>query len=489
LLVVLPLWTTWAATAPDQLGQFTAHQDIGEIAHAGIASFDPQSGTYRVIGGGENMWFDRDAFHFVWRQLSGDIAITADIHWPVPGGNPHRKAGLMIRQSLDPDSPYVDVILHGDGLASLQFRETPGGPTREIQGRFRRPTRLHLQRQGDFFTWRTGSDHQPLENPGGSVRLPLSDPVYVGLVVCSHDAARLEEARFANVELSAKPRDPAPFTSVESTLEIISIASGDRRAVFHSSRHLEAPNWSPDGSFLLYNSEGRIWRYPVAGGSPAMIDTGFANRCNNDHGISPDGKSLVISDQSETGQSLIYVLPIEGGSPRRITPLAPSYWHGWSPDGTTLVYCAERNGEYDVYSIPVSGGTETRLTTAPGLDDGPEYSPDGRFIYFNSERTGRMQIWRMNADGSGQAQITSDDFNDWFPHPSPDGRWIVFLSYEPDVKGHPANQNVMLRLMPANGGETQVLAKLFGGQGTINVPSWSPDSRQIAFVSYTPSRQ
>jgi Tol biopolymer transport system component len=193
---------------------------------------------------------------------------------------------------------------------------------------------------------------------------------------------------------------------------------------------------------------------------------------------------LAISDQTETGKSLIYVLPVEGGEPRRVTALGPSYWHGWSPDGSTLAYCAERNGEYDVYTIPVSGGEETRRTDARGLDDGPEYSPDGRHLYFNSERTGRMKIWRMQADGSQPEQLTFDTLNDWFPHPSPDGKWVVFLSYGPDVQGHPANQPVHLRLMPAAGGEVRVLARLFGGQGTINVPSWSPDSRQIAFVSY-----
>jgi Tol biopolymer transport system component len=223
---------------------------------------------------------------------------------------------------------------------------------------------------------------------------------------------------------------------------------------------------------------------PVAGGAPQVIDTGFATGCNNDHGLSPDGRWLAISDQSQGGKSVIYILPVEGGTPRRITPLAPSYWHGWSPDGRTLAYCAERNGAFDVYTISVDGGEETRLTTAPGLDDGPEYSPDGQYIYFNSERTGRMQIWRMKTDGSSQEPVTADGYNNWFPHLSPDGKWIVFLSYEPEVKGHPANKDVMLRLMPAGGGEIRVLAKLFGGQGTINVPSWSPDSGSLAFVSY-----
>jgi Tol biopolymer transport system component len=178
-----------------------------------------------------------------------------------------------------------------------------------------------------------------------------------------------------------------------------------------------------------------------------------------------------------------------GGTPRLITSLGPSYWHGWSPDGRRLAYCAERNGEFDIYTIDAQGGEETRLTTAPGLDDGPEYTADSRFIYFNSERSGSMQIWRMQPDGRQQEQVTSDNFNNWFPHPSPDGKWLAFLSYESGVKGHPADEIVRLRLMPLAGGEIQELARLFGGQGTINVPSWSPDSRQLAFVSYELIRQ
>jgi Tol biopolymer transport system component len=255
--------------------------------------------------------------------------------------------------------------------------------------------------------------------------------------------------------------------------------------VHHARAHFEAPNWSRDGRELVFNQGGLLYRLPVAGGEPRRIDTGFATRCNNDHGLSPDGTLLAISDQSQgDGKSTIYTLPAAGGTPRRVTAKAPSYWHGWSPDGKTLAYCAERGGEYDVYTIPVEGGEETRLTTATGLDDGPDYSPDGQWIYFNSERTGTMQVFRMKTDGGEQQQLTSDGYADWFPHPSPDGKWVAFLSYEKDVKGHPANKDVMLRMMPAGGGEVQVLAKLFGGQGTINVPSWSPDSAGLAFVSY-----
>jgi len=192
----------------------------------------------------------------------------------------------------------------------------------------------------------------------------------------------------------------------------------------------------------------------------------------------------VISDHSQERHSLIYLLPVSGGTPRRITKPGPSYWHGWSPDGTTLAYCAERNGEFDIFSIPASGGEEVRLTTAKGLDDGPDYTADGQWIYFNSERGGTMQVWRMRSDGSRQEQVTADELNNWFPHPSPDGKWLVFLSYEGNVKGHPENKDVTLRIMPLGGGKIEVLAKLFGGQGTINVPSWSPDSRKVAFVSY-----
>jgi len=260
--------------------------------------------------------------------------------------------------------------------------------------------------------------------------------------------------------------------------------------VYHTLELIEAPNWSHDGQYFLFNRAGRVCKLSAAGGQPELIDTGFATRCNNDHGLSPDGTQLAISDQSQQDRkSLIYVLPVGGGTPRRITRQGPSYWHGWSPDGKTLAFCGERNGEFDIYTIPVEGGDEKRLTVEPGLDDGPEFSPDGQYIYFNSERTGTMQIWRMKPDGGEQEQVTSDDHNNWFPHLSPDGKWIVFLSYENDVKGHPENKDVVLRLMPAGGGPIQELAKLFGGEGTINVPSWAPDGRKLAFVSYRLVRQ
>lgn len=281
---------------------------------------------------------------------------------------------------------------------------------------------------------------------------------------------------------------------LEYSLETIAIDSAERNVVYHTRDHIEAPNWSRDGKFLLFNFKGGIYKLPITGdektvavpgSKPQLLDTGIAKKCNNDHGISFDGTQLAVSSRTEGKKSLIYVLPINGGEARLVTPLSPSYWHGWSLDGKTLTYCAERNGNFDIYTIPTAGGEETRLTTAPGLDDGPEYSPDGKYIYFNSERDGTMQIWRMKPDGSAQEPVVADGYRNWFAHPSPDGKWIVFISFGKDVIAdeHPANRDVLLRLMPAAGGEIRVLARLFGGQGTINVPSWSPDSKKVAFVS------
>jgi Tol biopolymer transport system component len=342
---------------------------------------------------------------------------------------------------------------------------------------------LRIERRGEYVSMSLGNPDGSFTPAGGTFRLSLEKPFLVGIGMCAHNNDRLEQASFRDLQLTEGSLPHAE--KLLSTLETITIASQDRRVVWTTPALIEAPNWSRDGARLIFNREGRLYEIPVAGGEPSQIDTKFAERCNNDHGLSPDGNQLVISDQSQPDrQSRIYTLPASGGTPRLISPLAPSYWHGWSPDGKTLVYCAERNGEYDVYSVPAAGGDETRLTDAPGLDDGPDFTADGKWIYFNSDRTGSMQIWRMHPDGSQQEQVTDDSFQNWFPHPSPDGQWLVFLSYASDVKGHPANKDVTLRIMPLAGGPAEVLATLFGGQGTINVPSWSPDSRQLAFVSY-----
>jgi hypothetical protein len=475
-----------AQTVDAKLGLFDDHGDVGAVLHTGSVDYNASKSTYTVTGSGENMWLAADAFQFVWKRVSGDVTLTADIKFLGQGGNPHRKAVLMMRQSLDADSVYADVALHGVGLTSLQFRDTPGAATHEVQAGISTPRRLRIEKRGDYFYMFLAGDDDTLQMAAGSSRIPLHAPFYIGIGVCSHDKDVVERAVFSHVDLTTERAAAPAHPALYSTLEIVPISSGDRRAVYATSGRIEAPNWTRDGKWLLFNRDGRIERMPAAGGKPEPIDTGSATRCNNDHGLSPDGTELAISDQSQDPhQSLIYIVPLAGGAPRRITQNGPSYWHGWSPDGKTLVFCGERNGEFDVYTIPAAGGEETRLTTAPGLDDGPEFSPDGKYIYFNSVRTGAMQIWRMRPDGSEQEQVTSDEFNNWFPHISPDGKWMVFLTYEKDVAGHPENKDVMLRLMAVGGDKKiSVLARLFGGQGTINVPSWSPDSKQLAFVSY-----
>ena len=273
---------------------------------------------------------------------------------------------------------------------------------------------------------------------------------------------------------------------VRSFLEIVDIKTGKRTVVESFDYRIEAPNWTPDGKFLVYNSSGKLFKIPVEGGESVEIYTGIANRLNNDHVLSFDGTFFAVSSSYE-GSSKVFTVPYEGGEATLVTPLGPSYLHGISPDGETLAYCAGRDDNMDVYIIPKSGGEEIRLTYAEGLDDGPEYSPDGKYIWFNSVRSGLMQVWRMKADGGEQTQMTFEESNNWFPHVSPNGKKVCYISYKKgDVEpgSHPANKNVRLMLMKAKGGEPEVLVELFGGQGTLNVNSWSPDSKKFAFVSY-----
>lgn len=491
----LTLLLTGASVAA--VGIFEGQTDVGDACDIGIpgsAVFDAANNEYRITGSGYNIWFDRDAFHFLYNKLEGDLGLVADINFVGQGKVPHRKAGWIARQTLDRDSAFIGAVVHGDGLIALQWRPAKGAQMRDdleilrtLEG-FKGHATIMLERHADTFSLSVAPDAPDTSGFQivGSVSLSLPDPVYVGLAVCSHDANTAETAIFSNVKLEKQGVVNMKRRVLESTLETISIKTGERKTIYRARQHFEAPNWSRDGRTLLFNEEGKIYNIPVDGGVPQLLDTGEAVKCNNDHGLSPDGKLLAVSSQhTPRGKSHIYVLSVAGGTPRLVTKLAPSYWHGWSPDGKTLAYCAERNGQFDIYTIPVDGGDEARLTDAPGLDDGPDYSPDGKYIFFNSDRTGLMKIWRMNADGTDQQQVTKDSAHaDWFPHPSPDGKWIVFVSYDKTVKGHPANKDVTLRIMPLKGGPPKVLTHLFGGQGTINVPSWSPDSSHIAFVSY-----
>ena len=482
-------------------GIFDADRDIGDVAFKGSAIFDPGPGTYTIASSGANIWANKDAFHYVWTRRSGDLHIGADFRWIGQGTDSHRKAGLMIRQNLTPGSPYADVMIHGDGMISLQYRTVQDGPTFQIISATWHPRRVRLEREGDSVYFSVAGEDGKLRHAGGSYRIAFQAPYYVGLALSAHNNSVKETGVFSNVTMEVPSLAYVPDTGyaakVESTLEVMDIGGiQSRRIVREFDGKIEAPNWTRDGTSLLYNAGGHLWRIAVDGKSdPVMIDTGPLTNLNNDHGISPKGDEVLVSDQSQPdGLSRIWLLPIAGtAKPKSIVsdPAARSYWHAWSPDGRTIAYAriGLDDDSYDIYSADLATGRRAPLVVGPGVDDGPEYSPDGHWLYFNSTRTGAMQIWRAHADGTGPEQVTHDpNFRDWFPHLSPDGKWIVFISFGLDVAlgDHPPNRSdVMLRIMPADGSAPpMVLTRLFGGQGTINVPSWSPDSKQIAFVSY-----
>jgi len=494
--LLLFAWGLAAAPGGTAVGSFEAHGDIGSPALAGGATYNAVSQEYELGAAGVNMWGERDELHFVWKRLEGDFVLRAEVRFLGEGVDPHRKAGVIVRRTLDPDSAYADAVVHGDGLTSLQYRRSKGGPTEEVRSPVTGADVLQLERKGDVLTLSAARFGELFQTSRIS-ELALGKEVFVGLFLCSHNPDVVERVVFRNVRLARPAADDfVPYRDyIGSRLEVVDVGSGHRQVLYGSKEPFEAPNWTPDGAALVYNTSGRsegrgrLHRFDLQTRTSSLIDTGFAIRNNNDHVISFDGTMLGISDQSaEGGESAIYTLPIGGGTPKRITPKTPSYLHGWSPDGRYLVYTGGRDGEYDIYRIAADGeGEEVRLTDYRGLDDGPEYAPDGRHIYFNSTRSGTMQIWRMKPDGGDPEPVTRDEYNNWFPHVSPDGRWIAFITFPKDVdpSDHPYYEQVYLRLLPAEGGEPRVIAYVYGGQGTINVPSWSPDSRMLAFVSNT----
>lgn len=510
LLIIAMTLNTFSQAESIRTGIFETFDDINVADLPGSASYDEPSQVYRITGSGHNIWFGEDGFSFLSKPMEGDFIVQTQFRFIGDGHEPHRKTGIMFRKSKSPGSPMVACTVHGDGLTSLQFRRTEGADVEEVKMDihgpdgakmdiqdpdveavnmdFQGPDVIQMEKKGNTFTMSAthfGSLYQVVSIDD----LDLGEELMAGLFVCSHNNEFSEEVEFFNT----RAFNTAPDTLVQyrdflgSYLEIMEVETGRRQVLAEAPGSWQAPNWTPDGKTLIYNSEGKLYNFDLATRESTLLNTGFADNNNNDHVLTFDGKQLGISHHPEEDdyQSVIYTLPVEGGTPKRITKKSPSYLHGWSPDNKYLIYTAERNGVYNIYRIPAEGGKEKKLTDTPGLDDGSEYSPDGKYIYFNSTRTGTMQIWRMEADGSNPVQLTFDALNDWFPHVSPDNKWLVFVSFPEEVPAdqHPFYKRVYIRMMPVEGGKPRAIGYLYGGQGTMNVPSWSPDSKKIAFVS------
>ncbi|HVB02395.1 MAG TPA: hypothetical protein VNE41_01625 [Chitinophagaceae bacterium] len=481
----------------NSLGVFTQHSDIGSPAIAGSSSYDENSQTYTLTGSGSNIWFNEDQFQYCFNQMGGNFILTADFAFVGDSGDPHRKIGWMIRESTDSQSAHISAVSHLSGLTVLQWRVLRGAYMRDPQDEIRAAKRhylvLQLEREGKLITMRAAHPGEPLQTIGSHYMADMPDSVLAGLFICAHDPKALAKALIWNVRIDqpAKvvPVSPRP-PELGSRMEIMNVFTGVRKVIYEQPGRFEAPNWMPGGKRLLFNQQGALYTISDTGGQPEKLNTGFAARINNDHGISFDGKMLAISNSRAgmpEGGSTVYVLPLHGGTPRLMTEMTPSYFHGWSPDGKHFLFVGKQGGHvFNLYRESVNGKKIFPLTAdTVGHVDGPEYSPDGKYIYYNGNQSGTMQIWRMNPDGSGKEQLTFDQYNNWFPHLSPDGKWMVFLSYPDhvDPAGHPAYKRVMIRLMPVQGGDPRVIAYLYGGQGTMNVPCWSPDNRHIAFVS------
>ena len=496
-LLIIACSISFQAFCQNPVDVFENHQDIGNPKKSGTTSYDQVTQEYQLSGGGYNIWFGRDEFHFTYKKLKGDFILTANFQFIGLGNDPHRKIGWMVRNSLDDNSAHVSGTLHGDGMISLQWRVLKGAfmrdPEDEIRFAKNNPQIVQLERNNGTYVLRVANWGEPLQEVGKYKPEAMGDEVFAGLFISAHNETVVEEAMVWNVRID-KPV-PDNYNGgrqgyLGSRLEIIHVFDGKRKVIHEAPTSFEAPNWMPDGKKLLFNQAGSLYKIPIEGGATEKLNTDFANRNNNDHGISFDGKMLAISHQRDGlpgGGSTIYVLPLAGGTPKQVTQETPSYWHGWAPNGKDVVFVGQRGNQfYDIYKVSINGGVETRLTSNSNYHiDGPEYSPDGKYIYYNSSQSGTMQIWRMKPDGSVKEQLTYDEYNDWFPHISPDGKWIVFISFPKEInpKDHPSYKRVMLRVMPVGGGAPKVIAYLYGGQGTINVPSWSPDSKYVAFVS------
>ncbi|QSZ47671.1 biopolymer transporter Tol [Arthrobacter sp. D5-1] len=261
----------------------------------------------------------------------------------------------------------------------------------------------------------------------------------------------------------------------------------------------EAPNWTLDGDALVLNGDGKLWTLEVSGGSggePNQVPLSGIPALNNDHVLAPDGEGIFLS----ANDGHIYRTLLEGGPATRITDEDGRFHflHGVSPDGKELAYVGIEAGGFTqpgrLMTIASDGGAAASVDVGPldvgsGHCDGPEYSPDGKWLYLNTESfttaPGHAQLARIRVDGSNFAQLLESETVDWFPHLSPDGSHATYLRFPSGTVGHPADLPVAVVLVSTEDWTIPLHTwPLFGGQGTLNVNSWSPDSTHFAFVAY-----
>jgi TolB protein len=480
------------ADSVKKVGAFDHHQDIGATKLGGNAVYNSADQTY-TLSGGSNASSPPDAFHFAWRKIKGDFILQASVRFVGPATLERRELGIMVRDTLAGSSRYAAGSVHGGTRTALQYRTTDGATVAQTEISSFHPTDIQLSRTGDTFTFSSAVFGEGYKSVSHDVK--LADETYVGLFVGSRAPGVVAQAVFSNVRviIPAAPNFKPYSDYLGSHLEVMDVSTGHRRVLRSDPGSIQAPNWTRDDKLIYNSAAGVMYTHDIKTGSARELETGTCRQNNNDHVLSFDGKMLALSNYAgEPRRSVAFILPVTGSDhPQQITsPKAGhTYLHGWSPDGKKLIFTGSRQGETgdyrNLWSVDIETKIETALTPPGTLDDGAEYTPDGKYIYFNSVRTGTMQIWRMRADGSHPEQVTFDEYNDWFPHISPDGRWLVYIAFPADMDpwSHPFYRQCYIRLMPTTGGVPKTIAYIYGGQGSMNTPSWSPDSKQIAFVS------
>ncbi len=477
------------STSQKPLGAFEHHRSSGGAA----AVYDPAEQTYTLSTEGAAAIASQRSLPLAWSQIRGDFIVQATVRWAGVGSGARGKVGIVARQTLGAEAPYAAGCVEASPRTTLEYRRGDGAAVEQVDVSSFHPTEIQLARSGNRFTFSSAVFGEGYKSV--SVELDLDPQSYVGLFLGPAEGGTAQKALFTNVRvIIPAPADFRPYRDyLGSHLEVMDVSTGWRKILHSEPGSIQAPNWTRDDKLIYNSSSGVMYTYDLATGGIAELDTGSRRQNNNDHVLSFDGKMLALSNYAgEPRRSVAFILPVEGsGDPVQITSpdRGHTYLHGWSPDGKKLVFTGGRNGETgdyrNLWSVDIDTKVETALTPPGTLDDGPEYTPDGQYIYFNSVRTGTMQIWRMHPDGSDPEQVTFDEYNNWFPHVSPDGEWIVYIAFPKGIDpwSHPFYQQCYIRSMPASGGAPKTIGYLYGGQGSMNTPNWSPDSRRIAFVS------